>query len=387
MPKQLVDQILEVAEKARASDVHIEPRDDEVIIKLRIDGILKEVKRFKIYILENLISRLKVLAQLDITIHSTPQEGAFEWAGKIKDKNNQMRILSIRVSIFPTIEGETAVLRMLNRSELLKSISEIGFDEHDSQLIDKLITSPHGMILASGPANSGKTTVLYSMLQEIATPEKNIVALEDPVEYNLDFVRQSQINIGRDFSYETGLRSILRQDPDVIMIGEIRDRSTAENAIHASLTGRLLLTTIHANNSVGSVARLLDMKIVPPLIAYSINGIIAQRLVRRVCKNCKDTHLPDSGQLETMGISSGSIAFVKGKGCDQCLHTGYYGRIGIFEILMIDDDFRRTIVEHKSIEELTALAKSKGLKTLRQDGLQKVRDGITTVEEIIRLGV
>ena len=386
-PQKLVDQILEAAERERASDVHIEPGKDDVIIKFRIDGILREVKRFKIHMLENLVSHLKVLGQLDITIHSTPQEGSFEWLGKIKDENDQMRFLSIRVSIFPTINGEAIVLRILNRSELLMSVSQLGFDKHDEQLINKLIISPYGMILASGPANSGKTTLLYSMLKEIAAPEKNIVALEDPVEYNLEFVRQSQINPARNFTYEAGLRSILRQDPDVIMIGEIRDRQTAENAIHISLTGRLLLTTIHANNSVGTVARLLDIKVSPPLIAYSVNGIIAQRLARRICNNCKITHPPESVKLEMLGIRPNSMPFFKGKGCDECLNTGYYGRVGIFEILVIDDEFRKTIVGHESIEELITLAEKKGLKTLRQDGIQKMKDGITTIEEVLRLGI
>jgi len=303
----------------------------------------------------------------------------------LESSNGDARILLTTLEIAANITSSDP-LQITHIEQALQK-RQLGFDKHDEQLINKLIISPYGMILASGPANSGKTTLLYSMLKEIAAPEKNIVALEDPVEYNLEFVRQSQINPARNFTYEAGLRSILRQDPDVIMIGEIRDRQTAENAIHISLTGRLLLTTIHANNSVGTVARLLDIKVSPPLIAYSVNGIIAQRLARRICNNCKITHPPESGKLEMLGIRPNSMPFFKGKGCDECLNTGYYGRVGIFEILVIDDEFRKTIVGHESIEELITLAEKKGLKTLRQDGIQKMKDGITTIEEVLRLGI
>lgn len=385
--EQLLYQIMEAAEKERASDIHIEPKGDEVVVRLRVDGILKEIVRFEIVFLEPLVSRLKVMAQLDITAHVTPQEGHFEWISQIIQEGNKQQVLDVRLSSFPTIYGEVTVMRLLNRIELLIPLSKLGFNQHQKALVEKLIRAPYGMILASGPAGSGKTTFLYSILTMLATPEKNIVTLEDPVEYHLKNVRQSQINPERNFTFESGMRSILRQDPDVIMIGEIRDPTTIETAINASLTGRLLFSTLHANSSVGTIARIIDMKIDPALIAYSLEGIIAQRLLRKICGSCKQSYTPDSHSLEILGIEKDAMEFIKGTGCATCHGTGYQGRTGIFEVLVLDNDYRKLIVERYPIEEMLALSKTKGLHTLHEDALDKVKQGLTTIEELLRISV
>ena len=243
------------------------------------------------------------------------------------------------------------------------------------------------MLLSTGPAGSGKTTLLYSILNTLASPEKNIITLEDPVEYQLQNVRQSQIHPERNFTFEAGIRSILRQDPDIIMVGEIRDGVTAETAIQASLTGRLLLSTLHANSSVGTIARLLHMKIDRSLIAYALNGVVAQRLVRRVCQACKAPYSPEPHVLELLGVAPGTMEFIKGTGCDKCGKTGFQGRIGIFEILIVDNDLRKAIVEHEPIDKIQLLADQKGLKTLRADGIRKISAGLTTPEEILRISI
>jgi type II secretory ATPase GspE/PulE/Tfp pilus assembly ATPase PilB-like protein len=387
VPEQIISQLLESAEREHASDVHLEPRGEEIIVRFRVDGILKEIARMEIGMLETIISRLKILGQLDITNHSNPQEGHFELVSSIEEASGDRRILNVRISIFPTIYGESTVLRLLNRKELLIPLVQMGFDASDRARIESLIQIPYGMLLATGPAGSGKTTFLYSVINILAKPEKNIITLEDPVEYHLQNVRQSQIHPERGFTFETGMRSILRQDPDVIMIGEIRDGITAETAIHASLTGRLLLSTLHANSSVGTIARLIDMKIDPALIAYALNGIVAQRLVRRVCQACKTPYSPEPHTLELLGVAPDSIEFVQGRGCDVCSRTGFQGRIGIFEVLAIDNDIRKAIAEHEPIEKIQILADQKGLRSLRSDGIRKISAGLTTPEEILRISI
>ncbi|MEK7576703.1 MAG: GspE/PulE family protein [Patescibacteria group bacterium] len=387
IPEQIITQFLEAAEREHASDIHIDPHGEEVIIRIRVDGVLKEIARMEIGLLETVISRLKILAQLDITNHSNPQEGHFELVSTIVEKNDERRILNVRVSIFPTIHGEATVMRLLNRKELLIPLVQMGFDISDRKLVENLIQLPYGMLLATGPAGSGKTTFLYSILNILAKPEKNIITLEDPVEYHLENVRQSQIHPERGFTFDAGMRSILRQDPDVIMIGEIRDGTTAETAIHASLTGRLLLSTLHANSSVGTIARLLDMKIDPALVAYALNGVVAQRLVRRTCQICKEPYTPDPHTLDLLGLSATGIEFIRGRGCDACTKTGYQGRVGIFEILAIDNDIRKAIVGHDPIDKIQTLVTQKNIKTLRTDGIRKITAGLTTPEEILRISI
>jgi type II secretory ATPase GspE/PulE/Tfp pilus assembly ATPase PilB-like protein len=387
VPEQIITQFLEAAEREHASDIHIDPHGEEVIVRIRVDGILKEITRMEIRLLETVISRLKILAQLDITNHSNPQEGHFELVSTLAESNGDRRILNVRVSIFPTIHGEATVMRLLNRKELLIPLVQMGFDASDRKLVEQLIQLPYGMLLATGPAGAGKTTFLYSILNILAKPEKNIITLEDPVEYHLPNVRQSQIHPERGFTIETGMRSILRQDPDIIMIGEIRDATTAETAIHASLTGRLLLSTLHANSSVGTIARLLDMKIDPSLNAYALNGVVAQRLVRRTCQACKEPYAPDLHTIELLGIDPAGMEFIRGRGCATCSNTGFQGRIGIFEVLAIDDDIRKAIVEHEPIEKIQILVSQKNLKTLRTDGIRKITAGLTTPEEILRISI
>lgn len=387
VPEQIITQLIEAAERERASDIHIEPRGGEIIVRFRVDGILKEITRLEISILETLMSRLKILGQLDITNKSNPQEGHFELLSSAEETATEKRAINVRISLFPTIYGEAVVMRLLNRKELLIPLTHMGFSHQDRLLLEDLIKSPYGMVLATGPAGSGKTTLLYSILNILAKPEKNIITIEDPVEYYFPNVRQSQIHPERGFTFEAGMRSILRQDPDVIMIGEIRDATTAETAIHASLTGRLLFSTLHANDSIGTIARFLDMKIEPALVAYALNGVVAQRLVRKICTVCKVEYVPDPHILQLLGPVPEGTVFTKGSGCDACGKTGYQGRIGIFEIFVMNDDMRKMIVDRKPIEQLERLAITNGLKRLRQDGIQKIRDGLTTPEEVLRISI
>ena len=385
--EQILQQLIDAADKEHASDIHIDPRGDEVAVRFRTDGLLKEISKFEMSFLEPITSRLKVMTQLDITNHSTPQEGPFEWLMMpARDKPQEQRVLDIRVSFFPTIYGESIVMRILNRAELLIPLSQIGFSARDQKLVETLLTLPYGMVLASGPAGAGKTTLLYAILNKLILPEKNIITLEDPVEYHFKNIRQSQIHPERGFTFDSGMRSILRQDPDIVMIGEIRDPITLETAINASLTGRLLFSSIHANSSIGTIARILDMKIDPSLIAYALNGVIAQRLVRRVCQSCKTPDAPDQKALLLLGLPQ-DVQLFKGAGCSVCSGSGYKGRLGIFEILVIDNDMRRAIVDHKQVEEINTIAKEKGLKTLREDGLEKIKAGLTTVEELMRISI
>jgi len=289
--------------------------------------------------------------------------------------------LSLRVSIFPTLDGEAIVLRLLNRENMLLPINDLGMDDQTMVLFKKLIAKDYGMVLITGPAGSGKTTTLYSLLQTLRTKEKNIVTLEDPVELRLDDIRQSQIYADHGLTFALGMRSILRQDPDIIMIGEIRDADTAENAVRASLTGRVVLSTIHANTTLGTIPRLIDMNVDRSLIAYALNGVVAQRLVRKVCPNCRINYVPHQEFLTYFNIKSEDHTFVKGSGCENCRHTGFNGRTGLFEVLYFDDTVQALIIEKAPMKALEEYVATSGIKTLKQDALQKALAGITTLEE------
>lgn len=376
----LMDMLLKQAISERASDIHIEPLHDRMNmrVRFRIDGTLKEKATWPISAIDPLVSRLKVLSNLDISIHNTPQEGHFEMDINLSEK--EIVSLDVRVSIFPTVHGEAAALRVLNHSEALFSLEEIGMNEKDLQTVKKLIPKLNGVILVTGPSGSGKSTTLYAILQKLNSKERNIVTLEDPVELFLDNVRHIQIQPEHGLTFATGMRSILRQDPDIIMVGEIRDPETAEYAIRASLTGRIVFSTIHSNNSVGVIPRLIDMGIENSLIAYSLNGVISQRLVRKICPHCKTTYTPNQAVLEYFGLDKNQ-QYVKGAGCEKCYGTGYFGRTGIFETLEIDDTLRLMIIEKAHYSAFQEYVKKTGIKTIKEDAREKILAGITTAED------
>lgn len=374
---KLVNILIADAVKDRVSDIHIEPETEVLRIRYRIDGILHEVHSLPKKLSNAIISRIKILAEMDIAESRRPQDGKIS----IKLENKD---LDIRVSTFPTVHGENVVMRLLDRSAILLGLKDLGFTQDNLEIFSKMILQPNGIILVTGPTGSGKTTTLYSALSTISSMEKNIITIEDPVEYELPLIRQTQVNPKAEITFSNGLRSILRQDPDVIMVGEIRDKETAEVAIQASLTGHLVFSTLHTNDAPSSLTRLLDMGLEPFLISSSLILIVAQRLVRQICPKCKEEHSPSAAVLGDLGLDS-SIKFFRGKGCPFCKHTGFVGRIGIFEILVLNEVIRKMVEERNSADAIKKKATELGLKSLRQDGLEKARAGLTTLEEILRV--
>ena len=377
--------IIQEGAKRGASDIHIDPLPNEVLVRFRIDGVLQEANRFPREYLDHVINQLKVLSNLEIGTVRLPEDGHFS-AQLTSDGTGSNRVLDVRVSIFPSVNGAAAVLRLLNRSEMLISLDEIFIDETLRAKVREMTLSSYGMVLTTGPTGSGKTTSLYAMLMETNRKERNILTLEDPVEMYFEDMRQSQIHPEIGFSFAKGMKSILRQDPDVIMIGEIRDAETAEYAVQASLTGRLVYSTLHANTTIGAVARMIDMDIERGLIAYAVRGIISQRLVRKICTSCS---APDPNPrpefVSFLGLDGMIIPFRKGSGCAACDGSGYRGRVGIFEVLTFDDNFRAMIVDKASMNDLQAYAVQSGMVTLRQNAINLVSSGVTTLEEIIRV--
>jgi len=376
---KLVNLIIMKAVQERASDIHIEPEEDMLKTRFRVDGVLHEVSSPPKHLQSAIISRIKIMASLNIAERRAPQDGRFT----IK---MQGREIDIRVSCVPTIYGENVVMRILDVSSALLSLKEIGFPEEVLEKYQKLIFNPHGMILVTGPTGCGKTTSLYVSLDKINTVEKNIITIEDPIEYKLAGIRQIQVNPKVDLTFANGLKSILRQDPDVIMVGEIRDFETAEIAVHAALTGHLVFSTLHTNDAPGALTRMIDMGVEPFLVSSSIFGVLAQRLVRTICKDCKEDYAPSKETLQEIGLLKGSrIKFYRGKGCPKCMNTGYKGRIGIFELMLMDNNIRNLTIAKASQEEIKKKACSQGMITLREDGIKKVRQGLTTVEEMLRV--
>ena len=373
---KLVNMIIMQAVKDRASDIHIEPEENRLVIRFRIDGILHEAFSPPKHLEPALMSRIKVLSKMDIAEKRKPQDGRFNMKALDRD-------IDMRVSTFPTIYGENIVIRILDRGAVLLGLDKIGFASDTQKEFEKLIKYPHGIILVTGPTGSGKTTTLYSALSTIDSEEKNVITIEDPVEYHLGRIRQSQINPKAGLNFATGLRSILRQDPDIIMVGEIRDKETAEISVQAALTGHLVFSTLHTNDAAGALSRLIDMEIEPFLISSSIIGILAQRLVRKICDKCREEYIPSEDILKGLGINQKKGLF-KGKGCSACKNTGYRGRIGIFELLVINDRIRKLIADKASSNVIKKIAIEAGMKTLRDDGLDKVLKGITTPEEVIK---
>jgi len=374
---RFVNTLLEQSLVERASDIHIEPEEDALIIRVRIDGLLQERGRFSLNLHPLVTSRIKLLAGMDISEKRKPQDGQMEF------RNNSRRV-DIRVSSFPTIYGENLVLRLLDKSSGPLKLTDIGMDETLIPQFQRLIHQPHGIILVTGPTGSGKSTTLYAVLNELNTPEKNIITLEDPVEYRLPGIRQCQINVRAGVTFASGLRAILRQDPDIIMVGEIRDFETAEIAFQAALTGHLVLATLHTNDAPSGLTRMIDMKVEPFLIASSVIAILAQRLVRKVCDRCAESYTPEPELLKRLNIAP-ETTFRRGKGCPACGNRGYRGRLGIFELLPVQPEIRALIMRNRSSEEIAAVAIRNGMKTLRQDGIAKALAGLTTPEEVLRV--
>ncbi len=374
-----VNQILTRAVEGGASDIHIEPFADRVQVRFRSDGLLYEHEALPKGMLQGLTTRVKIMAQLDISERRLPQDGRIQI--KVAGKN-----VDLRVSCLPVMYGESIVLRILDKQSISFSLATLGFPDRELRKFEKLIRQPYGIILVTGPTGSGKTTTLYSALHDINTPDRKIVTVEDPVEYELDGINQVQVNTTAGLTFAKGLRSIVRQDPDVILIGEIRDSETAEIAIQSALTGHLVFSTLHTNNAAGAVARLLEMGAQDYLLASSIIGIMAQRLVRVLCPRCKEPYTMPQELREKYGLDdAGAEVVYRPKGCDACSKTGYRGRMAIFELLEVDDEIRELMLLNKSSAALTAAGVSKGMRLLRDDGFDKVRQGVTSLEEVIRV--
>jgi type IV pilus assembly protein PilB len=382
---KILDVILGGSIKLEASDIHIEPKEKEAKLRIRLDGILQDVIVFDRKIYEALLSRIKLLSGMKLNVYDRPQDGRFS---VLMEKLP----IEIRTSTLPAEWGESIVMRILNPKSLI-SLGELGLREDLLKIFKKEIKKPNGMIIVTGPTGSGKTTTLYAILKEIQSPEIKIITIEDPIEYRLEGITQTQVDPKAGYDFANGLRAIVRQDPDVILVGEIRDFETAQIAIQAALTGHLVLTTLHTNDAAGTVARLIALGEKPVNIAPAINMAVAQRLVRKVCKKCSVLEKPSEEELEK--IKSGlknlkieipkDLKIRKAKGCEDCNFTGYRGRTGIFEAFLVDDEMERFILTSPSISDLREMAQKKGMVTMYQDGLLKVMDGITTIEEVERV--
>lgn len=376
---KIVNLLIQRAVEEKASDVHIEPTAKDIRIRYRVDGILHDVSTAPAHLHSAIVTRIKVMSNLDIAESRVAQDGRFE----IKFGG---RAVDVRVSTFPTIYGEATVMRLLDKSSILFSLEELGFSEENLRKFEAVIQRPYGIILVTGPTGSGKTTTLYATLNHIVAPERNVMTVEDPVEYELPGIRQSQINPKAGMDFANTLPFILRQDPDVILVGEVRDSATARMAIQAALTGHLVFSTLHTNDAAGALNRLTDMGIEPFLTASAVAASIAQRLVRTICPRCKAPYTPSKEVLEKSGLNLPKDAvFYHGKGCRNCRDTGYKGRAGIFEILSMDESIQNLVLRKSSTQEVKLAAVAGGMKTLRDDGMQKVLEGKTTIDEVMRV--
>jgi general secretion pathway protein E/type IV pilus assembly protein PilB len=380
---KLVNQIIIEAFKLRASDIHLEPLAKKFRLRYRIDGMMHEMKNPPKRLQAAIISRLKIQANMSISEHRIPQDGRIQ-------TNVGNKLIDLRVSCLPTNHGESIVMRILDKEGLRLGLAELGFFSDDQQTFERMIALPDGILLVTGPTGSGKTTTLYSCLHFINRPDRKIITVEDPVEYILAGINQVQVHEAVGLSFSMALRSILRQAPNVIMIGEIRDMETASIAINASLTGHLVFSTLHTNDAPSAVTRLIDIGVKPFLVASSTRCLMAQRLVRKICKKCGAGFTPDESELRALSITADQArdaTFRKGKGCDNCSGTGCRGRMGIFEVFVIDDDSRKLIYDKAPASVLRARAREMGMRTLREDGVRKVLAGLTTPEEVIRATV
>lgn len=386
---KIVDTIISYAYKNRASDVHVEPYEDKSLIRFRIDGVLHDIYELPSVLHPQVVTRVKVLASLRTDEHASAQDGKIEYS-----ENGES--LDIRVSVVPVSDGEKVVMRLLSERSRQFSLGDLGLQDEELKKIESAYKKPHGMILATGPTGCGKTTTLYTILKILNKRDINIMTIEDPVEYDIEGVNQIQVNEKTGLTFANGLRSIVRQDPDIILVGEIRDEETADIAVNAAMTGHLVLSTLHTNDAATSIPRLLDLKVEPFLIASTVNVIIAQRLVRKICNKCRFSQELDASNRATLEnrlsselvqkfFGKGKIRTYLGKGCEICHHTGYVGRIGIFEVLEVNEKIRQAIVSKKDASVIHEIAKESGMTTMFEDGIKKVIEGETTIEEILRV--
>lgn len=383
---EIVSQILDFAVRARASDIHIEPQEKSTRVRYRIDGILEEKLTIPKPLHDALVSRIKILSGLKIDEKRVPQDGRFNFKSTSED-------VDLRVSTLPTAWGEKIVMRLLKKTGGVPDLPDLGLRGLALKNLESAITRPHGIVIICGPTGSGKTTTLYSIISRINTPKVNIVTLEDPIEYKIPGVNQVQVNPAAGLTFASGLRAFLRQDPNIILVGEIRDRETADLAIQASLTGHLVFSTLHTNDAAGALPRLLDMGAEPYLLASSMTAVLAQRVVRKIHEDCKEEYAPDPKVIEDMKAVLGSLwngdetktKLYHGVGDSECGGSGYYGRVGVFEVMPVSEKISRLILEHKSASDIEKVAREEGMITMKQDGYLKVLDGITTIEEVLRV--
>jgi type IV pilus assembly protein PilB len=378
---RLVNQLLSNASTSKASDIHIDPQETKVVVRYRIDGILRVERVLPKHMQNVLIARMKIMANLDITENRIPQDG------RIK-VNIDFHPVDLRVSTLPTVFGEKVVMRILDMGSTLNDIEKLGFNKHNLSRFKNMISKPNGIVLITGPTGSGKSSTLYAALNKLNSEEVNIITIEDPVEYQLEGINQIQVNQNVGMTFAAGLRSILRQDPDVIMVGEIRDKETVEVAVRASLTGHLVLSTIHTNDALSSVTRMIDMGVEPFLVASSLSGVVAQRLVRKVCRDCAEAHAPTKREIDIFSKRGIQVETVwKGRGCSSCNMTGYRGRIAIHEVLAVNEDLRKAIMNEEPISSLREIAVRNKTIFLIDDGLLKVKQGLTSTEEVLRVAI
>ena len=378
---KLVNHIISQSVKARASDIHIEPYQDSFKVRYRVDGILYDLLSPPKWVQPALISRIKVMAKMNIAEKRLPQDGRLD----VKIGHQE---IDVRVSTIPISFGERVVLRLLDKSGSLISLSDLGLESDKLDLLENLVRSPNGIILVTGPTGSGKTTSLYAVLSSINKPDINIITIEDPVEYQIKGINQIQVNPKINLNFASGLRSIVRQDPDVILVGEIRDKETAEIAVQSALTGHLVFSTLHTNDSASAITRLVDIGVEPFLISSSLLAVIAQRLVRVLCKDCKEAYTPDKLALRTIGITdeqAQKAVIYRAVGCEHCFHTGYKGRTGIFEMMILNSSLKSIILKTYDSNQIKNEAVNRNMITLRQDGVRKVLSGISTIEEVLRV--
>ncbi|MCK4548402.1 MAG: Flp pilus assembly complex ATPase component TadA [Candidatus Eisenbacteria sp.] len=374
----LVNLIVLNAIKDGASDIHIEPDEDRLRVRYRVDGVMHEVMAQRLDLHPAVTSRLKIMANLDIAERRLPQEGRIRVTAEGHD-------VDLRFSSMPTVLGEKVVLRVLDKRAVLLDLDKLGFHSAVLPAFKSILRQPNGLILATGPTGSGKTTTLYAAVSLINTIEKNLITIEDPVEYRMSIVNQIQVNDKIGLTFSRVLRSVLRQDPDIVMVGEIRDRETAETAIQAALTGHLVLSTLHTNDSAGAMTRLLDMGIEPYLVSSAVRGVLAQRLIRTICPECQTTYFPSPELRKILGLGDGkSTRLAKGRGCEHCFDTGFKGRMGIHEILLVDEPMRNLVLKRASTDEMRQGRNSSPFPSLYEDGLEKVKKGLTTIEEVTR---
>ncbi|MFL6561406.1 MAG: GspE/PulE family protein [Bacillus sp. (in: firmicutes)] len=378
---RLVNQILTNAVIHRASDIHIDPQETKVVVRYRVDGVLRNERVLPRNMQSVLTARIKIMSNLDITEHRVPQDGRIKL-------NLDFHPVDLRVSTLPTVYGEKIVMRLLDMGSTLNDLSKLGFNSLNMRRFTEMIEKPTGIVLITGPTGSGKSSTLYAALNKLNSEAVNIITVEDPVEYQLAGINQIQVNPNVGMTFAAGLRSILRQDPNIIMVGEIRDKETAEVAIRASLTGHLVLSTLHTNDSIGTVTRLIDMGVEPFLLASSLSGIVAQRLVRKVCRDCAETQEPSKREIEIFAKRGMKIdKITRGKGCSSCSMTGYKGRLALHEVLVINDEMSRAMMNGESFQKMKELANKNKTIFLLDDGLLKIKQGLTTTEEVLKVAI